>query len=61
MFIKRTKSKNKIYIQIAKSYRKGTEVKHKVVLNLGRGDKIVIKDIDNLINVLQELKQEIQE
>ena len=59
MFIKRTKSKGKEYIQITKSFRKGKEVKHEVVLNLGRRDKIVKKDIENLIAVLKDFANEL--
>jgi hypothetical protein len=58
MFIKKTKVNNMEYIQLTKSYRDGKKVKHKVVLNLGRSDKINIKDIDSLISVLQELRTE---
>jgi hypothetical protein len=56
MFIKRTKVNNITYIQITKSFRDGNRIRHKVVLNLGRADKISIKEIDGLINVLLELK-----
>jgi len=58
MFIKRTKANNLIYIQITKSFREGKKVRHRVVLNLGRADKINKKDIDSLISVLQELRAE---
>jgi len=52
MFVKRTKVKNVTYIQITKSFRAGKSVKHKVILNLGREDKINKKDIEGLIAVL---------
>jgi len=55
MFIKYTKAKDKEYIQITKSVRAGKKVKHKVILNLGRSDKINKKDVEDLINVLQKL------
>jgi hypothetical protein len=58
MFIKRTKINALEYIQLTKSYRAGKKVKHKVVLNLGRSDKINPKDIDGLICVLQKLRTE---
>jgi hypothetical protein len=58
MFIKRTKANNAVYIQIAKSFRKGGKARHKVVLNLGRSDKISVKEIDGLIKVLQKLRAE---
>ena len=58
MFIKKTKVNNVVYIQITKSFREGKKVKHKVVLGLGRDDKIKKKDIDSLIGVLQELRAE---
>jgi transposase len=38
MFVKITKSKDKKYVQIVKSYRENGKVKHKIVLNLGRLD-----------------------
>ena len=58
MFIKKTKVNNAVYIQITKSFREGKKVRHKVILNLGRSDKINKDDIDELINVLQELRDE---
>jgi hypothetical protein len=58
MFIKRTKVNNVEYIQITKSYRVGKKVKHKVILSLGRSDKITAKDLDGLICVLQKLRTE---
>ena len=58
MFIKRTKVNNTEYIQIVKSYRDGKNVRHKVVLNLGRSNKIDVKDLDNLIRALQLLRTE---
>jgi hypothetical protein len=61
MFIKRTKVNNLEYIQLTKSYRNGKKVKHKVILNLGRSDKINIKDIDGLISVLQKLRTEYED
>ena len=61
MFIKHTKSSNKEYLQITKSIRIGKKVKHQVVLNLGRREKINKKDIENLITVLQELAEELSE
>jgi hypothetical protein len=56
MFIKKTRVSNLTYIQIVKTFRDGKKVRHRVVLNLGRTDKINEKDIDNLINVLQQFK-----
>ena len=55
MFIKYTKVKDKEYVQITKSVRIGKKVKHKVILNLGRSDKIKNKDVENLISALQKL------
>ena len=55
MFIKYTKTSGKEYVQITKSIRTGKKVKHKVILNLGRRDKINKKDVEDLINVLQKL------
>lgn len=52
MWIKKTKVKNKEYIQVVKSIRDGKKVKHKVVLNLGRSEDINKKNIEQLINVL---------
>ena len=40
MFIKATKSKNYTYLQLVQSYRKDKTVKHQVLFNLGRLDKI---------------------
>ena len=60
MFIKRTKLNNVEYIQITKSYRKGKKVKHKVILSLGRSDKIDMSDISNLIRVLLDLREELK-
>ncbi len=49
MFVKITKSKDKKYVQIVKSYRENGKVKHKIVLNLGRLDIVenskMIKDL----------------
>ena len=56
MFVKKTKVNNVTYIQITKSFRDGKKVRHRVVLNLGRSDKINKKDIDELIRVLKELR-----
>ena len=58
MFIKMTKVNNMTYIQITKSFRDGKKTRHKVVLNLGRGDKINKKDIDSLIITLQKFRSE---
>jgi hypothetical protein len=58
MFIKRTKVGGAVYIQITKSFREGKKVKHKVVLNLGRLDKISKGDIDGVISALQALRTE---
>jgi len=55
MFIKKTKVNNVTYIQITKSFRDGKATRHKVVLNLGREDKINKRDIGALISVLQKL------
>jgi hypothetical protein len=54
MFIKKTKVRDKEYIQITKTIRTGKKVKHKVFLNLGRREKINFKDIEDLINTLQK-------
>jgi len=54
MFIKKTKVKEKEYIQIVKTIRSGKKVKHKVFLNLGRSEKVNFKDVEDLINVLQK-------
>jgi len=61
MFIKRTKSKGKEYIQITKSFRTGKKVRHEVVLNLGRSDKTKKSDVENLITVLQEYAKELSD
>lgn len=61
MFIKRTKLKEKEYIQITKTYRQGKMVKHKVILNLGRSDKVSISDIEELISALQKVVKEFSE
>ncbi len=55
MWIKKTKSKGIEYIQIVNSIRKGDKVKHEVVLNLGRSDKISNRkeNIKDLISNLQ--------
>ena len=60
MFIKRTKLNSVEYIQITKSFRKGNKVKHKVILSLGRSDKIDISEISDLICVLQDLREELK-
>ena len=60
MFIKRTKLNSVEYIQITKSFRKGKKVKHKVILSLGRSDKINTSDINDLIRVLQDLREELK-
>lgn len=54
MFIKKTKVKDKEYIQITKTIRSGKKVKHKVILNLGRSEKVNFKDVEDLINTLQK-------
>jgi len=59
MFIKRTKALNMTYIQIVKSFREGKKVRHELILNLGRIDKIKKNDVESLINVLLELKEEL--
>lgn len=61
MFIKRTKLKEKEYIQITKTYRQGKKVKHKVILNLGRSDKVNTNEIVELINALQKIAKEFNE
>jgi len=61
MFIKKTKLNTVEYLQITKSFRKGKKVKHKLILNLGRSDKINMNDISDLISVLQKLKNEYSE
>lgn len=55
MWIKKTKSKGIEYIQIVNSIRDGDKVKHEVVLNLGRSDKISNRreNIKDLISNLQ--------
>ena len=58
MFIKKTKLGGATYIQITKTFRADKKVKHKVILNFGRVDKINKKDIDALISVLRKLKTE---
>ena len=58
MFIKKTKAGGSIYIQITKSLRDGKKVRHKVILNLGRADKINKNDIDELISALHKLRSE---
>jgi len=40
MYIKLTKSKKYTYVQVVEGYRVGEKVKHKVILNLGRVDKL---------------------
>ena len=40
MFVKITKSGKYEYAQLVKSYRENGTIKHKVILNLGRVDKI---------------------
>ena len=60
MFIKRTKLNNVEYVQITKSFRKGKKVKHKVILSLGRSDKIDMSEISDLICVLQDLREELK-
>jgi hypothetical protein len=60
MFIKKTKVNSVTYLQITKSFRKGSKVRHKVILNLGRDDKINFNDVDALISVLQEMREEYQ-
>ena len=58
MFIKYTKVNGKEYVQITKSVRDGKKVKHKVILNLVRGDKINNKDVESLISALQKYLEE---
>jgi len=60
MFIKYTKVKDKEYVQVTKSFRKAKKVKHKVILNLGRRDKIDNKDVEDLISALQKYLEEAQ-
>lgn len=59
MWIKKTKLKNKEYIQITKSFRIGKSVKHKVILNLGRSENLDIDEVKELIDVLQKLLEEL--
>ena len=64
MFIKKTKSKNYTYLQIVKSYRDSGKVKHKVVANLGRFDKLVgnpelIKMGNRLLELAGQQKEEL--
>lgn len=40
MFIKITRSKNYQYVQLVESYREGGQIKHRVLLNLGRLDML---------------------
>jgi len=54
MFIKRTRSKNFIYLSLAETYRENGKVKHRVIKNLGRLDRI--KDADEINRLVASLK-----
>ena len=65
MFIKKTKSKNHIYLQLVKSYRDSGKVRHKVQANLGRFDKLIgnpelIKLGTGLLELAGQKNQEIE-
>ena len=53
MFIKTIKSKGRSYLQIVESYREGTKIKHRVLLNLGRLD--ILEKNNQLNNLVKGL------
>jgi transposase len=56
MYIKTTKSKKFTYVQLVQGYREGSKVKHKVLVNLGRLDKLRKDDSWNgIIDKFSEL------
>lgn len=56
MYIKTTKSKAHIYVQLVRGFREGSKVKHEVLVNLGRLDQLQ-KDISwsGIVDKLSEL------
>ena len=56
MFLKTTKSKKFTYVQLIQGYRQGDKVKHKVLINLGRLDRLQ-KDAswEGIVDKLSEL------
>lgn len=65
MFVKITGSKNRQYVQIVRSFRQNGQVKHEVLLNLGRLDVLkkspeIIRFIKRLTSVLESPMIEVQ-
>jgi transposase len=54
MFLKTTVSQGHKYLQIIKSYRKEGKVRHKVIANLGRADRLAENGLENIIVSLQK-------
>jgi len=54
MFLKKTKSKGKIYLQVVHSFKDDNNItRHKVLVNLGRLDKL--REDESILRILREL------
>lgn len=63
MFIRKTTCKNKngtirTYVQIVQGYRENGKVRHKIIANLGRLEKLQEGEIDNLLEHLSKFSKE---
>jgi transposase len=63
MFVRKTTSKNKngttrTYVQIVQGYRENGKVRHKIIANLGRLEKLQEGEIDNLLEHLSKFSKE---
>ncbi len=64
MYIKKTVQRNKngkerVYLQLAESYRVGDKVRQRIICTLGRLDKLCEgHDIENIIRGLSEILSE---